>query len=460
MNERMDGAGGATLSLCMIVKNEAKFLPGCLESLRDVCDQMIVVDTGSTDDTVAIARRHGAEVHTFAWCDDFAAARNASIEPATGDWILWVDADERLTPASVAELRNLLVQEARPVIYQVRISSIVHGGSDRHLSTAHRLFTNGRGIRFSGRIHEQISPSAATVGAEERHCRVLLDHLGYDDRDAELQSSKGARNRRLLERMAKENPRSAYAHYTLGQHYSLSGEHRKALRSLESARRLKQFDTPMTAAMLNSMGEIHLKLENVAEARRMAEESRRLLPRQVGAYYLLYRVAVAGGEDDRALSALERLLERNALLERSGTDLSTDVVIDPLKIHYEMGMILQRMERSEEALMHFERVLRVHPGEASVLERVVSIYLKGGRLAEAERHLQALVRLDDGNSGYGDLLGTVLIKQSKFGEAISVYERLVEARPDNVAGVKRLAGLYAKVGDLDKARGLLAVLNG
>ena len=82
-----------SVSACMIVKNEADNLDRCLRSLKGAVDDIIVVDTGSTDETVSIAKRHHAQVLTFTWCDDFAAARNESIRHATSDWVLWLDAD-------------------------------------------------------------------------------------------------------------------------------------------------------------------------------------------------------------------------------------------------------------------------------------------------------------------------------------------------------------------------------
>ena len=96
------------LSVCMIVKNEERFLGQCLASVKDIADELIVIDTGSTDRTVEIAREHGAQVGHFEWCNDFAAARNASIAPATGDWILFLDADEELSPAEKQNLPALL----------------------------------------------------------------------------------------------------------------------------------------------------------------------------------------------------------------------------------------------------------------------------------------------------------------------------------------------------------------
>src|SRR5205823_1109121 len=82
------------LSVCLIVKNEERFLAQSLKSVREIAQQIVVVDTGSTDRTVEIAKEFGAEVHSFTWCDDFSAARNVALEHATGDWVLALDADE------------------------------------------------------------------------------------------------------------------------------------------------------------------------------------------------------------------------------------------------------------------------------------------------------------------------------------------------------------------------------
>ena len=141
----------ATLSLCMIVKNEDRFLQGCLESIKDVVDQIIVVDTGSTDKTLNIAQEYNAQIHYFDWCDDFSAARNVSIKYATGDWILWMDADERLAPESIERLARILVPEEVPVVYKVGIHSIWQDSSTVQLSHAFRIFNNHKGIFFSGR---------------------------------------------------------------------------------------------------------------------------------------------------------------------------------------------------------------------------------------------------------------------------------------------------------------------
>ena len=97
------------LSICMIVRDEETTLPRCLKSVQDVADEVIVVDTGSKDNTVSIARDFGAKVYHFEWRDDFAAARNESLKYASGDWIFQIDADEELLPGSISHLRKAML---------------------------------------------------------------------------------------------------------------------------------------------------------------------------------------------------------------------------------------------------------------------------------------------------------------------------------------------------------------
>src|SRR6266704_3953568 len=167
-----------TVSACLITKNEEKFLPRCLESIRQLVDQIIVVDTGSTNRTVDIARRFGARVEHFEWCDDFAAARNYSLKFASSDWILIIDADEELCLSSVYEFLSAL-QNPQALGYWVwqmgsegeNVESAVYAG--RVL----RLFRRHSALKFKGRLHEQI-PSEALLAVRTRfRAGVLLSDI-------------------------------------------------------------------------------------------------------------------------------------------------------------------------------------------------------------------------------------------------------------------------------------------
>ncbi|MEO2006383.1 MAG: glycosyltransferase family 2 protein, partial [Candidatus Poribacteria bacterium] len=170
-----------TVALAMIVKDEEDFLPGCLASVAGVVDQIIVVDTGSTDATVEIARNHGAEVYDFAWTDDFAAARNVSLEHVTTDWVLWLDADEELLPESHAPLRSLTLDPEAAGAH-LCVHNLMGDRTVPFLTT--RLWRHDPTVRFQQPIHEQIlwsiGPHARRYGRRIVEAPdVVIRHYGY-----------------------------------------------------------------------------------------------------------------------------------------------------------------------------------------------------------------------------------------------------------------------------------------
>lgn len=197
------------LSVCIIARNEEAFLPACLRSVAPLAPQTVVVDTGSEDNTPALARAAGAEVVSFAWRDDFSAARNASIACATGEWILVLDADEELTPEAAQTLPEEMA-DARVIAYRLPLfeASPPHDGPHY----VPRLFRNVPEAHYTGRIHEQVFPSLEPVreklGLENRLGRTRILHHGYSGGVARNRE-KAARNLCLLERELAERPADA-----------------------------------------------------------------------------------------------------------------------------------------------------------------------------------------------------------------------------------------------------------
>ena len=142
------------VTLCMIVRNEAHQLADCLSPVAHLFDQIVIVDTGSRDATVEVARRFTPDVHHFEWCDDFAAARNESLRHATGDWIFWLDADDRLSPENIARLQATLAvlpdHPAEIMMDTVCVSQLV-GESQRMISHP-RLFSRHPNVQWQGRV--------------------------------------------------------------------------------------------------------------------------------------------------------------------------------------------------------------------------------------------------------------------------------------------------------------------
>ncbi len=219
------------LSLAMIVKNEARCLARCLRSVQAIADEIVVADTGSTDDTVKIAKEFSAKVSHFDWINDFAAARNFALAQTTGDWILALDADEYASEALAREIREF-VQGPRQIGRLKIVSDFRHNGQTLRSSTfVSRLFP--RGAKFEGRIHEQIASPLPRVDL-----RGELWHDGY------LEAIKSERNIGLLQAELAREPHGAYLQFQLALEYTSLGRTQDAFACLQKARAAMQPSDP------------------------------------------------------------------------------------------------------------------------------------------------------------------------------------------------------------------------
>ncbi|MGC9505864.1 glycosyltransferase [Baaleninema sp.] len=214
------------LSLCAIVKNEESRLPQCLESVRDIVDEIVVLDTGSSDRTVEIAKNAGAIVGHFDWCDDFAAARNEALKLVTGDWVLVLDADERLNSKVIPSLRNAIENDNAIAVNLIRQEI---GASQSPYSIVSRLFRRHRKLYFSRPYHATIDDSVAELLQEEsgwnvRHLdTVAILHEGYEPGTIAAQG-KLERAKAAIEGYHRQYPNDPYVCSKLGAFYVQMGE--------------------------------------------------------------------------------------------------------------------------------------------------------------------------------------------------------------------------------------------
>lgn len=222
----------------MIVKNEAAFLEGCLCSLQGHVDEVVIVDTGSDDGTLDIARKFDCTLVQQIWKHDFSAARNTAIDNASGDWILYIDADERLGCPEGVMLSGLLPgvkAAAARVRFQPR--------SDMTCYSEMRLFRRDPRIRFQGSMHETVIPAIESVCAEDglgivQQYRVSIVHLGYDGD----QARKHERNLPLLTAAIEASPMRVYLRYHLGVTLQALGRSADAVEHLLQGMRLAASD--------------------------------------------------------------------------------------------------------------------------------------------------------------------------------------------------------------------------
>lgn len=253
-----------TVSLCMIAKNEEKHIARCINSAKPYVDQIVVVDTGSTDFTVEIAEELGAEVYHHIWQDDFALARNQSLEHATGDWILFLDCDEALQ-LETAPLLKEVIQNDHFQGYWVNIINI-YDNQPSSSFVGFRLFRNSPRHRFEIPIHEQILPSVIRNSSSDKigQSNITIYHYGYEN-DKATHKTKIERNLRILHKAMKNYGHTGFIPFYIAVEHQKLGEYQKALEYY----RMSLQKTPLTEsyapALIRSMVYCMLNLKQYQE---------------------------------------------------------------------------------------------------------------------------------------------------------------------------------------------------
>ncbi|WP_263706287.1 TPR domain-containing glycosyltransferase [Shouchella tritolerans] len=217
-----------TISLCMIVKNEEAHIEQCLKSVHDIVDEIVIVDTGSTDQTVEICKKYTKNIHSFQWNQNFSEARNESIQRAKSKWILWLDGDEELDRENIDNLKAALSQKKEEAILYVPIINYIGKSvqeEDAYNIYQPRIFRNGKKLVFQNRIHETLEiPNAGLV---EDTLDVPIKHYGYLD-SFKTSKKKHDRNLSLLKIELNNEKHSPWVEYHAASEYYNAKNYEKA----------------------------------------------------------------------------------------------------------------------------------------------------------------------------------------------------------------------------------------
>lgn len=302
--DQVVGPMAGLITASMIVRDEAAVLPECLKSIRSVVDDIVVIDTGSVDNTPDIAREFGAHVDHRPWTDNFADARNAALDHSDGDWILCLDPDERLAPVKRSTLVELLT-DAPEMAFRLLLRPYAHMTPYRE----YRLWRNDPRIRFKGVIHETVVPSIHAAAAADHRpigvCDLLLTHLGYEGD----QTRKHHRNLPLLQKQLKADPEHLFGWHHLARVRAGLGEVQEAERILAHTVELARAQPSVTPwgvlAYADLIAVRHRRGEDVTE---LLAEARHRYPHN---YLLLWheaQVFMAAGRYAEAVDRFTRLL--------------------------------------------------------------------------------------------------------------------------------------------------------
>jgi GT2 family glycosyltransferase/2-polyprenyl-3-methyl-5-hydroxy-6-metoxy-1,4-benzoquinol methylase/tetratricopeptide (TPR) repeat protein len=469
------------LSLCMIVRDNEATIRDCLDSIYPWVDEIIVVDTGSVDTTIEICQTFGAQIHHFPWCDDFSAARNASLAPAIGDWIFWMDSDDIIPQTEGLKLRKLALgmhpTEILGYVMQVHCPS----GHDTEMTIVDhvKLFRNRPDLRFEHRIHEQILPAIRAAGGKVEFTDIHVVHSG-SRQTQETRQKKLERDFRILALDLQERPEHPFVLFNLGMTCEDAGDYEQAEKYL---RRCIDVSHP-TESQLRKAWALRVNCARSMGAPEVAVNLAQMALHEFpGDKELLFRRAMLYQELGRHREAINDYNEvLKPTLER--VFLSMDPAICGYKARHNLALALQANGQTSEAVEQWQRVVNekpffsaawlamlrcqldcnltdqacqtLHrlPNSTACSTRVLAKMLileSQGKREKIASLLENMQWSDAWAAEELDEIARILTSISRFDLALPVLERLQVLRPDDSAVQFNLGASYNVCGNTANA---------
>lgn len=429
-----------SLSLCMIVKNEENTLGRCLESVKDIVDEMIIIDTGSTDDTIKIAKEYDTKIFFYEWDNSFSNARNYSLSKASKDWILIMDADDELRSEDKYKVIKLINDENNKLnAYFGETLSYSGDSSDYNIysNLNIRFIKNGKGYKFSGDIHEQIIP-----GSEDAKKQVFLGiadikfyHYGYLNKTVN-EKNKRKRNMDIIEKILKENPDDTFMLYNMGVEYSAKGEYTEALNYLKKA--YKNFNPSLGfgAKLILKMISCNEMLQQFDDCLTLIEEGLKYYPSCTD--YEFYRANIFYIKN-KYYSAIESAKKCTSMGEppillREVSGVAT------YRPYYLLGIIYSNIGDYDESYKFYDEVLKLNPKFSDAIYRIAEVMaIKNMCIDEIKKKLESY--FNNINQETNFLLSNIFYIQNKFDIAYNYAEK-AESFNENLIKVYFYKGLY------------------
>ena len=413
------------LTLCMIVRNEEQRLGRCLESARGVVDEIVVVDTGSTDATEEVARGFGARIGHFPWCDDFAAARNVSLEMATGDWILWLDADDILPDEYHNQIRRLIEAGTDKSYFFVLDDQGFENVSCLQL----RLFPNLPGVGFEMPVHEQVTPSLQRLGVGMVPTDIRVIHTGYTT--PEVVKAKKARYLAIMEAWLKEHPQDYIVRSHVALTYHTTGRLEEALAAyrtiVEASACLSDNNLIVYTTAVLFLGRTYLKMKEYTKALEYIEKARQLDPDYVLTKVSLAEIHLQLGHFDQVKVWADAVLEGGVQLSFFPVD-QREVEYSAHLLRAQACQALGHISAAENSFLQAGAV--EVPRRAEALGLLAELYKKNGQFESAEQTLERACQLDPENFRHHFNLGVFYLERGQSAAAQTRFSQVVKLRPD------------------------------
>ncbi len=414
----------AKISLCMIVKNEGQTLSRCLNSVSGLVHEIIIVDTGSTDSTCDIARQNGAILHHFPWNDNFSDARNASLELAQGDWILFLDGDEEISSEG-REVLSQLVENKTVEGYFVTIMN--HLGKEGWIETVpdlvFRLFRNKKEYHFRGAIHEQIADVIIEKNPQARYQvaeGLILIHHGYLD-EVIKEKDKKLRNLTLIERELAQNPTNQLLQYHYGVELFRAERYADAAAVLIKSANDLDPNTIYLPKLLRYIVIAQHSSGQLQEALHSATHGLKFFPNYADLYYYTGLILLDLKHYSQAQNAFLQALS----MPEQPPQYASFGGVRGFRSYYYLAQIAESFLDEEEALKYYLYSLRDNPNFTHALESLVSI-LKPTK--EPEYAMECLEKVCDFCTPSANrLMGDIYFRHGAYGLALKYLDQAEDA---------------------------------
>jgi len=361
------------LSLCMIVKNEEKNIARCLDSIKNIVDEIVIIDTGSTDQTIQKAKEFGAKIYRFPWSNDFSAARNQALRKTKGQWILILDADESLEMAEVNRLRQTLRAAKEEGFY---LSIYNYQGEDPSNYTRTyglRLFRNNPLYRYAGKIHEQILPAIkkADPKALIAWSPLVIHHYGYL-KDTVTAKDKAGRNLEILLRESPDVKDSSSYCLNLALEYIRLGKLLEAeIKLKEGWKKVNRKDSYAHCLLLKLIACLHWQKKDT-EAIPYCRQGIEIYPDFADIYYYYAICLLKMGDSAEARNVLRRGLHQGESHRKYISHAGCGSYLNLLTL----GQIEEQDSNFEIASDYYLRALQLQPQHLPYLKCLIRVLLK------------------------------------------------------------------------------------
>ncbi|MGB9679516.1 MAG: glycosyltransferase [Thermoanaerobacteraceae bacterium] len=362
-----------TLSLCLITKDEEKNIARCINSVKDIVDEIVVVDTGSKDKTVQIAKSFGAKIIYDKWEDDFSKARNKAIENATGDWILFLDADEEIKKEDVDKIRPLLNDDT---IEAYLLKFVNYAGTSvsnglTEINYNYRLFRNNKQIKYIYPIHENLRNIVYNRAPISKNSDVTILHYGYLS-EIRIEKNKSEKYIKIISKYLESNPEDKFQHANLAVEYFNIEDYKKALKHLLIA--VKGIDVNASSAtrILRYLIGCYISLKDYNTALKVINDAKEFYKDVPDFYFLEGMLYLDQKRYEKAVEIFEKCIsigEYNGIFITMGGTGS-------YRAKYMRALSFEKLNILDKAVIEYIEILKINPNYQEAFIKLFDLLIK------------------------------------------------------------------------------------